>query len=134
MDLYAENILEHAKSPRHTGRLPDATVEHTEENPACGDTLRLCLKIENGIVTNLRWEGTGCAISQAAMSLLSEEIIGKTEEEILALRKKDVDALLRVPVGPRRFKCALMGLHCVQNALRKASGQKLQGWVEMLNP
>lgn len=130
MDIYAENILEHWKNPRMNGLLQKATVEHGEENIACGDTLRLSLILKNGIITNIGWTGEGCAISQASMSLLCEELVGKTVEEILALTKEDVYALLGVPIGPRRFKCALMSLHVAKNALKKANGLALQGWID----
>lgn len=130
MDLYAENILDHFRHPRNSGELPGATVHHEEWNHACGDELHLSFLIENGIVTKIAWKGTGCAISQASMSILSEELIGKREEDVLALTKDDVYKLLGVPVGPRRFKCALMSLHTAKNAIHKSRGEKPQSWTE----
>ncbi|HLD07804.1 MAG TPA: iron-sulfur cluster assembly scaffold protein [Candidatus Peribacterales bacterium] len=130
MDLYAENILDHFRHPRHSGELPNATIKHEEWNHACGDELHLSLLIEDGIVAKIAWTGTGCAISQASMSILSEELIGKREEELLALTKDNIYTMLGVPIGPRRFKCALMSLHTAKNAIHKARGEKLQSWVE----
>ena len=130
MDLYAENILEHFKNPHNTGELSDASIDHQEENLACGDELTLWLKIDEGKITSIGWAGTGCAISQASMSILSDEMFGKTEEEIEKFSKDDIYELLGVPIGPRRFKCALMSLHCVKNAIRKAKGDEPQSWVE----
>lgn len=130
MDLYAENILEHSKNPRNSGTIDYPTVSHDEDNIACGDKIHLALKVEDGIISEVGWSGTGCAISQASMSILSEELIGKSGEEILAMKKEDVYDLLGVPIGPRRFKCALMSLHCTKNAIRKAQGCDPQSWLE----
>lgn len=130
MNLYAENILDHFRYPRNTGELSDTTVSHEEWNHACGDELHLSFLIENGIIVKMAWTGTGCAISQASMSILSEELIGKREGDVLALTKENVYKLLGVPVGPRRFKCALMSLHAAKNAILKSQGKKLMSWVE----
>ena len=130
MDLYAENILEHAKHPRNAGELQGATVDHEEQNHACGDSLHLWLSLKENNVTDIKWTGTGCAISQASMSILSEELIGKSQEEILAIQKDTVYEMLGVPIGPRRFKCALMSLHCAKNAIHKAKDEPLQSWVQ----
>lgn len=76
------------------------------------------------------WEGSGCAISQAAMSLLSEELVGKSLKDIDAMKKETVYELLGVPVGPRRFKCALLCLHTLKNAVRKFRKEEVRGWSE----
>jgi nitrogen fixation protein NifU and related proteins len=130
MDIYADNILDHFKSPRNAGELPDADCDHEEFNHECGDSLHLWIKLEDGHITKVGWTGTGCAISQASMSILSEELEGKTEEDIQKLSKDDIYDLLGVPIGPRRFKCALMSLHTVKNAILKASGKDIRSWVE----
>ncbi len=132
MDLYAENILDHYRHPRRKGALADASVTHREVNASCGDTLSLSLKMEGGRITDLAWEGDGCAISQAGMSILGETLIGKTEQEVAALTAADVTTLLGVPVGPRRLKCALLSLHALKNALRSCAGQAPQPWTETL--
>jgi nitrogen fixation NifU-like protein len=132
MNLYAENILDHSKNPRGQGRLSEVTVEHREDNPACGDELTLRLSIQEGKVAGLDWSGSGCAISQAAMSMLSEELTKKSADELLALSPKYIYDLLGVPIGPRRFKCALLCLHTLKNALRKNSGLPAQSWVETI--
>lgn len=130
MDLYAENILDHYRSPRGKVRLRSPTVSHEEINHSCGDALRLDLKIEGGKVVEVGWDGTGCAISQASMSILSEDLIGKSEAEIDRMSQKDMYEMLGVPVGPRRFKCALLSLHTLKNALRKSQGKGVQTWTE----
>ncbi len=130
MDLYAENILDHFRHPRGTEPLQKPTVVHHEINASCGDELTVSVKIENKKITGFSWSGTGCAISQAAMSLLSEELTGMNLEQLEAMKPDHVKELLGVPVGTRRIKCALLGLHAVKNALRKHAGQEPQSWME----
>jgi nitrogen fixation protein NifU and related proteins len=130
MDLYAENILQHYKNPQGKRPLASETVKHEEINHSCGDALTISLSLHDGKVSDLGWDGTGCAISQAAMSMLSEELRGKTTEEIEAMTPKHIYDLLSVPIGPRRFKCALLCLHTLKNALRKARNQEPQSWLE----
>ena len=136
MDLYAENILEHYRAPR--GKLPlpagegwgEGFFQHTENNPACGDEITVGLTMHDDHIQDIHWDGTGCAISQAAMSMLSEELEGKSLDEVDALTKEDILTLLGVPIGPRRLKCALLGLHACKNALRKAEGRETLGWTQ----
>ncbi len=130
MDLYAENILDHYRDPRNRGAGKVGSITGKEDNPSCGDALTLHLWIDNGILKKIEWEGTGCAISQAAMSMLSEEITGKSVPAILKLKKDDVYTLLGVPIGPRRYKCALLGLHALKNTLRKYAGKEPQSWLK----
>ncbi len=130
MDIYAENILQHYKYPLHQEPMADPTVTHEEVNHSCGDAITVKLKIENGELKNVSWEGTGCAISQASMSMLSEELMGKETTHAEQLTVPFIKELLGVPVGERRFKCALLSLHTVKNALHKFKNEPLQGWVE----
>ncbi len=130
MDVYADQILEHYKHPRHTGVLENSSSPHEEVNISCGDRLTVAVQVQDGILTDLTWNGSGCAISQAGMSLLSEHIIGKPLEELLSLKRKDVLEFLGVPVSERRLKCALLCLHTLQNTLRLQQGLPVQSWVE----
>lgn len=130
MDVYAENILEHYRDPRNTGKGDGATVSASENNPSCGDTLTVHLWIDGEQLQTIAWEGEGCAISQAGMSILSEELPGKSIDQVLHMKKDDIYDLLGVPVGPRRFKCALLCLHTVKNTLRKHKGLEPQSWIE----
>jgi nitrogen fixation NifU-like protein len=110
-DMYRELILDHAKHPRHPGVLSPADVDHTEHNPLCGDRLRLTMKLdENKRIVDLAWEGEGCAISQATASMLSEEIIGKTMDEVRHITKDDIFELVGIPLTINRVKCALLSL------------------------
>jgi nitrogen fixation NifU-like protein len=83
-------------------------------NPLCGDKLRIDLQIEDGMITDVGFTGRGCAISQAAASMLTEEIKGKSVAEVRALSKDDVLDLLGIPIGYARLKCALLGLKAIK--------------------
>lgn len=118
MDLYAESILDHYRNPR--GKTLQSNEEFsTASNPACGDEISVHTDTKDGVVRKIIWHGTGCAISQAAVSMLVEEFTGKTTQELLAYTKDDMLSLLNVPIGPRRLKCALLGLEALQNACQK---------------
>ncbi|OGJ69137.1 hypothetical protein A3J34_02015, partial [Candidatus Peribacteria bacterium RIFCSPLOWO2_02_FULL_51_10] len=130
MDLYAENILDHYRHPRNAGELKKFSVRHKEENLSCGDELSFDLKIKNGKISSLAWTGTGCAISQAAMSILSEELEGISVDSAEKFDSKKIMELLKVPVGPRRTKCALLCLHALKNALHEFKKEPTQSWTE----
>lgn len=132
MDLYAENILDHYRHPRLKGNLSSPHLAHTESNISCGDELTLHLRVNADRVVTIAWTGSGCAISQAAMSMLAEEIAGKTIEELAALTPKTMFDLLGVPISNRRLKCALLALHTLKNVLHMRSGQPAQGWHETI--
>jgi len=128
MDLYAENILDHYRHPRNSGSLTSPTISHREENLSCGDDLTLEILIDGDIIKEIAWKGSGCAISQAAMSLLSEELIDKKTKDAEVLSPETVRTLLGVPIGTRREKCAFLGLHTLKNALLKAKNEDMQPW------
>ncbi len=128
MDLYADNILDHYRHPRGKGTLPSPSATHEEKNLSCGDELTVQLTIEDGKIADVTWQGTGCAISQAAMSMLFEELIGMKTDTLLSLSANHIYQLLGVPVGPRRVKCALLGLHTLKNAVYKLQNEPVQSW------
>jgi nitrogen fixation NifU-like protein len=130
MDIYAENIIDHYKHPHKKERLPSPTVSHKEKNASCGDTLTIDLSIENDTVTAVGWTGEGCAISQASMSILSDELMGKPVSSLDGLKAEDIKTLLNVPIGARRMKCALLCLHALKNALHAHRKEPAQGWQE----
>ncbi len=110
-DMYRENILDHAQNPRYPGILNPADVDHEEHNPLCGDRLHLTLRLdENHRIKEIAWDGEGCAISQATASMLAEEILGKTVEEVRQLKRDDVLELIGFPLTINRMKCALLSL------------------------
>jgi nitrogen fixation NifU-like protein len=117
MDLYREEILDHYKHPHHFGHLEHADLQFHDSNPFCGDEITLELKVEDGRVTDVAFSGHGCAISRASASLLSDEIIGKTVEELRGMHKEQVLDLLGIEVGPVRMKCALLSFKALKGAV-----------------
>ncbi len=87
-------------------------------------------KVQDGVIEEIGWEGTGCAISQAGMSMLAEELEKKPVADAEAMEAKHMLEILGVPIGPRRMKCALLSLHALKNALRASKGQPSQLWRE----
>jgi len=117
-NMYRENILDHGMKPRNAGGLNPATIDYEVRNPLCGDRLRLTVRIdENNVVTELGWDGEGCAISQAAASMLGEEILGKSLDEVKLFGKDDIYEWLGIPISANRVKCALLGLKAVNVGL-----------------
>ncbi len=117
MDMYAETILEHYKHPHNYGELPEKDIEHREYNPLCGDSITMRLVMENNKIKDIKFTGRGCAISQAATSLLTDEIKGKTMEEIKKLDRSFVLGLLGVSISPARMKCAMLGIKTLKLAI-----------------
>jgi nitrogen fixation protein NifU and related proteins len=116
-DLYRENILDHYKNPRNSGHLDAPTVSAEGVNPLCGDELRVELQIEDGVVTDLRFNGRGCAISQAAASMISDVAKGKSVADVQALGREDVLEELGIPLTPIRLKCASLSVQLLKVAL-----------------
>jgi nitrogen fixation NifU-like protein len=120
-DLYREYILEHYKRPRNWSppqpELEDADLEFEDANPLCGDTLRVQLAVgEDRRVTDVRFSGHGCAISQAAASMSSEEIVGMSVDELVRLDKSFVLDLLGIDISATRIRCALLSLKVLRSA------------------
>jgi len=110
-DLYRELIIERYKSPHFRGLLDPHDISFEDENPLCGDHIRIDLRVdEQGQVTEAGFDGHGCAISQASADLLIESIQGKQLDEIKQIDKDDVLDLLGIELGPVRLKCALLSL------------------------
>ncbi len=124
-DLYREVILDHYQNPRNYGTLDPADISYEEDNPVCGDHIRLDIRLKDGRVAEVRFSGHGCAISQASASMLTEAIEGKTMDELKALNKDDILDLLGIPLGPVRIKCALLPLKVL-----KAGAYGIKGWPD----
>ncbi len=115
--LYREYILEHYKRPHHHGTLERHDMEAHDLNPLCGDELTFQLALgEDGRVNDVAFDGHGCAISQASASMLSDELIGKSPEELLALDREAVLDLLGIDISATRMKCAMLSLKVVKAA------------------
>lgn len=109
-DFYRQNILDHYQNPRNFGTLDHPDISAEDSNPLCGDKIRMDLIVKDGRVEDVRFTGVGCSISRAAASMLTEEIKGKTLEEVKRLSRDDVLELLGIELGPVRLKCALLAL------------------------
>ena len=116
-ELYRDQILDHYKRPHNFGRLDDFDLEFEDSNPFCGDEQHVFVKLDDDDrVAEISFEGQGCAISTAATSLLTDELAGKTRDELLTLPKEFVLDLLGIEISATRLKCALLGLKVVKGA------------------
>ncbi len=114
-DLYREIIIERYKEPLYRGVLEPHDISFEDENPLCGDRIRIDLRVDENLqIVEAAFSGHGCAISQASADLLLESIIGKTLDEVKQLTKQDVLDLLGIELGPVRLKCALLPLKVVK--------------------
>ena len=120
--LYREEILDHYYSSPHRGRLESPDRVSDLDNPLCGDEvhLELCLG-SDGRIEQVRFDGHGCVISQAATSLLADRVEGATLEEVRNISPADVVKLLGVPLSPTRMKCGLLGWKALQKAVEEPS-------------
>jgi nitrogen fixation NifU-like protein len=125
--LYREVILDHYKNPRGHGVIEDADAEAEGQNPLCGDEVSVYVAFgEDGeTIDDVKFSGRGCAISQAATSMLMEMTKGRTAAEVAALDKDELLAEIGVPLTPVRLKCAMLGLTTLKVALHKAKGTPL---------
>ena len=115
--LYRDYILEHYKNPRNYGELEPHDLEFHDVNPLCGDELGVHIKVEDGKIADLRFHGQGCAISQAAASIASEELIGMPVDEVGTLPADWALDLLGIDISPTRRKCALLSLKVMRGAV-----------------
>ena len=126
MDIYRELILDHYKHPRNFGHLDHADAVAEEHNTTCGDRIVMEVKLKRQsvkaskyqkVVTQIRFSGEGCAISQASASMLTEEAIGKSVEEIMNLKTESILEMLGTDLTSSRVKCAVLSLEVLQKAI-----------------
>lgn len=123
-DLYRENILDHYQNPRNHGTLDEPDISYQDDNPLCGDVIRIDIKLDaEERVSEVAFSGEGCAISQASASMLTDEILGKTLDEVKQIDKDDILEMLGIQLGPVRIKCALLSLKVL-----KAGAYGLTDW------
>ncbi len=115
-DMYRDYILDHYKNPRNSGDLPGATNTYHDTNPLCGDEITMSLLIDDDKVKDVRFQGRGCAISQASASILTEEIKGMTLDQVRTIDRQHILENLGIPISPARVKCALLGLKTLKGA------------------
>lgn len=113
-DLYRELILDHYQHPHNHGEIPEADISYEDSNPLCGDKIRIDIKLKNNVVEDVKFNGKGCAISQASASMLTDELLGKSLDEIKAMDKQFILDMLGIPLGPTRVKCALLPLKVIK--------------------
>jgi nitrogen fixation protein NifU and related proteins len=124
-DIYREIILDHYRNPRNKGKLPNADVSIHDSNPLCGDEIDIHLKVEEEKVKEIKFEGRGCAISQASASMLTEMIIGKSLSTVKDLKKQDIlENIGLTNLGPARIKCALLSLKVLKLSMVKYYAEK----------
>jgi nitrogen fixation NifU-like protein len=116
-DLYRDYILEHYRRPHNFGPLEQASVTREGANPLCGDRITLQLAVKDGVVEGVGFTGRGCAISQASASLLTDEIKGKTLEQVADFGADDLLDLLGIDISPARLKCAMLSHDTLRGAL-----------------
>jgi nitrogen fixation NifU-like protein len=121
-DLYREQILEHSRYPHNQGELEHPTISCEEHNPLCGDRVRIDLLIEHNHIADVRFNGRGCAISQASASLLTDAVKGMSVEEARALGREAMLELIGLPLdrNPVRIKCAMLPLKTLKMCLYSA--------------
>jgi nitrogen fixation NifU-like protein len=126
-DLYREVILDHYKNPRGHGVIEGADAEAEGQNPLCGDEVAIYVAFgdDGETIDEVKFSGRGCAISQAATSMLMEMAKGRRATEVAALDKDQLLDEIGIPLTPVRLKCAMLGLTTLKVALHKAKGTPL---------
>ena len=134
--LYREVILDHYKNPRGHGLLDDADAHAEGNNPLCGDEIAVSVRFgdDGDTIADVGFEGRGCAISQAATSMLTEMVKGRSATDVATLPKEELLEEIGIPLTPIRLKCALLGLGVLKVALHRAKGTPLpEEWAGLAN-
>ena len=115
--MYTEVILDYYKKPPNKGAMKDADAKFKDWNPLCGDEVEVYLKFNSGKIAEFKFEGDGCAISQASTAMLGEYLVGKPSKEVEKMSNDDVLGMLHINVTPVRTKCALLGFNAIKKAI-----------------
>jgi nitrogen fixation NifU-like protein len=117
MDLYRQELMDHYQRPRNNGTLEHADFSSSRLNPSCGDSISFQGKVDQGKISDVRFTGKGCVISQATASMLSEKVKGLTVDEVMRLDKEAITTMVGIEFGPTRLRCALLPLEALQEGL-----------------
>jgi nitrogen fixation protein NifU and related proteins len=123
--LYREVILDHYKNPRGHGVIEGADAEAEGQNPLCGDEVSIAVAFDGDTIADVKFQGRGCAISQAATSMLMDMVKGRSAEEVASMSRDELLDEVGIPLTPVRLKCALLGLGVLKLALHKGRGTPL---------
>ena len=123
--LYREVILDHYKNPRGHGVIDGADAEAEGQNPLCGDEVSIAVAFDGDTIADVKFQGRGCAISQAATSMLMDMVKGRSAEEVASMSREELLDEVGIPLTPVRLKCALLGLGVLKLALHKGRGTAL---------
>lgn len=126
LDIFSENILDYYRNPRNKGGLQKPDLQAADDNPSCGDKVLLQLELEKSKIVKARFQGTGCAISQASASMLCEKLEGMAIKHAVELSPQDILEMLGVAVNGQRLKCALLSLHVLKMSLKSRLGVKVE--------
>jgi nitrogen fixation NifU-like protein len=124
-DMYRQQILDHYKNPRNYGEMEDPTFSHVGENPSCGDTIKMDVRLEDDgeTIEYVAFSGDGCAISQASASMLSQKLPGTTLSELKEMDRDDIVDMLGVDISPMRIKCAVLAEKVAQDGAKIHQGE-----------
>ena len=125
-NLYQEILMDHYRHPRNRESLESPDFSSMSHNPSCGDSVQFEGMVSNGCIEKLAFQGTGCVISQAMASILSEKLVGKAMSEVQLLDKDYVLGILGMQLGPTRLKCAMLPLQALNEGLAKVGPSQAQ--------
>ncbi len=117
MDIYVEELISHYEHPRNKGKMADADAEFHEDNPICGDDLTLYIKVKDKKISDISFDGYGCAISQASASMLTDFVKGMSVEDAKKVNYDKLKELIGIDPGPARMNCAVLCLKTLTGAL-----------------
>jgi nitrogen fixation NifU-like protein len=130
--LYREVILDHYKNPRGHGVISEPDAQAEGLNPLCGDEVSIAVEFEGDTIADVKFQGRGCAISQAATSMLMDMVKGRTAQEVASMSRDELLEEVGIPLTPVRLKCALLGLGVLKVALHKGKGTPLpEEWARL---
>jgi nitrogen fixation protein NifU and related proteins len=124
-ELYRDNILDHYKNPRSHGEIEQADAQAEGMNPLCGDEVSIFVALDGDTIEDIKFRGRGCAISQAATSMLMEMVKGRSAAEVADMSRDELLDEVGIPLTPVRLKCALLGLGVLKVALHRSRGTPL---------